>query len=136
MKLYKCSWPNGSFSFVLARDKLDAIELLDEWDSADIAWLKEVKSFMVDFDIDRAAVAETEAEYADFRGTLDKNPKAEDDIDTSPDRLLASIQFSDMTRELFPHDHDRAMLDHCIAALKMRDEQHEEKEAVSDGTLP
>ncbi len=44
-----CRWPNGDLSFVSARNKEDAIVMLDEWDNADLAELKAIRNFMVDF---------------------------------------------------------------------------------------
>ena len=34
MPLYRCNWPNGETSFVLAGDEQDAIAKLDEFDAA------------------------------------------------------------------------------------------------------
>jgi hypothetical protein len=44
-----CRWPNGDLSFVSARNKEDAIIMLDEWDNAELAELRQVQNFMVDF---------------------------------------------------------------------------------------
>ena len=44
-----CRWPNGDLSFVSARNKEDAIVMLDEWDNADLAELRPIRNFMVDF---------------------------------------------------------------------------------------
>jgi hypothetical protein len=44
-----CRWPNGDLSFVSARNKEDAIVLLDEWDNAEVAELRQIQDFMVDF---------------------------------------------------------------------------------------
>jgi hypothetical protein len=44
-----CRWPNGDLSFVSARNKEDAIVMLDEWDNADLAELMQIRNFMVDF---------------------------------------------------------------------------------------
>jgi len=44
-----CRWPNGDLSFVSARNKEDAIIMLDEWDDADLAELMQIRNFMVDF---------------------------------------------------------------------------------------
>ena len=44
-----CRWPNGDLSFVSARNKEDAIIQLDEWDNAELAELRQIRSFMVDF---------------------------------------------------------------------------------------
>src|SRR6202035_4862910 len=46
-----CRWPNGDLSFVSARNKEDAIIMLDEWDNAEVAELRRVESFMVDFEL-------------------------------------------------------------------------------------
>ena len=44
-----CRWPNGDLSFVCARTKEDAIVMLDEWDNAELAELRQIRDFMVDF---------------------------------------------------------------------------------------
>jgi len=44
-----CRWPNGDLSFVCARNKEDAIIMLDEWDNAELAELRQIQNFMVDF---------------------------------------------------------------------------------------
>jgi hypothetical protein len=44
-----CRWPNGDLSFVAARTKEDAIVMLDEWDNAEVAELRQIRDFMVDF---------------------------------------------------------------------------------------
>jgi hypothetical protein len=44
-----CRWPNGDLSFVSARNKEDAIIMLDEWDNAELAELRQIQDFMVDF---------------------------------------------------------------------------------------
>lgn len=49
MKLYRCNWPNGDISIVLARDKLDAAFRLDEFGDARAEYIREIKQFMVDF---------------------------------------------------------------------------------------
>jgi hypothetical protein len=49
MKLYKCAWPNGDVSVVLARDKLDALVRLDEWGDAAMNMVTEIRVFMADF---------------------------------------------------------------------------------------
>src|SRR5580704_11060874 len=46
---FMCRWPNGDLSFVSARNKEDAIVMLDEWDNAELAELSRVPDFMVDF---------------------------------------------------------------------------------------
>lgn len=58
MKIYKCSWPNGTFSIVHAKDKFDAICILDEWGPAERSMLKELKEFAMDFNFNPEAVAE------------------------------------------------------------------------------
>jgi hypothetical protein len=42
-------WPNGDVSFVSARNREDAIIALDEWDNAELAELRQIRDFMVDF---------------------------------------------------------------------------------------
>lgn len=49
MPVFMCRWPNGDLSFVSARNKEDAIVMLDEWDNADLAEVRQVQHFMVDF---------------------------------------------------------------------------------------
>ena len=44
-----CRWPNADLSFVSARNKEDAIIMLDEWGNAELAELRQVQDFMVDF---------------------------------------------------------------------------------------
>lgn len=44
-----CRWPNGDLSFVSARNKEDAVIRLDEWDNAEMAELRQIREFMVDF---------------------------------------------------------------------------------------
>jgi hypothetical protein len=44
-----CRWPNGDLSFVSARNKEEAVISLDEWDNAEMAELKQIQEFMVDF---------------------------------------------------------------------------------------
>ena len=44
-----CRWPNGDLSFVSARNREDAIIMLDEWDNAELAELRQIQDFMVDF---------------------------------------------------------------------------------------
>jgi len=47
--LYLCRWPNGEFSLVKADDRNDAVVQLDEWASAEPAWLVPLETCMVDF---------------------------------------------------------------------------------------
>jgi hypothetical protein len=49
MPVFMCRWPNGDVSFVSARNREDAIIALDELDNAELAELKQVRDFMVDF---------------------------------------------------------------------------------------
>ena len=44
-----CRWPNGDLSFVAAANKEDAIVTLDELDNAELAEVKQIQDFMVDF---------------------------------------------------------------------------------------
>ena len=44
-----CRWPNADLSFVSARSKEDAIIMLDEWGNAELAELRQIQDFMVDF---------------------------------------------------------------------------------------
>src|SRR5262249_37218443 len=47
--IFMCRWPNGDLSFVSARNQEDAIIMLDEWDNAELAELRQIQDFMVDF---------------------------------------------------------------------------------------
>lgn len=47
--IFMCRWPNGDLSFVSARNKEDAIVMLDEWDNAELAELRQIQHFMIDF---------------------------------------------------------------------------------------
>lgn len=49
--LWRCNWPNGDISFVLADTKEEAIDILDEVAGADESWLTRVdpRGFMVGF---------------------------------------------------------------------------------------
>src|SRR5712671_4463740 len=49
MPIFMCRWPNGDLSFVSARNKEDAVVMLDEWDNAELAELRQIRNFMVDF---------------------------------------------------------------------------------------
>jgi hypothetical protein len=49
MPMFMCRWPNGDVSFRSARNKEDAIIMLDEWDNAELAALRQIRDFMVDF---------------------------------------------------------------------------------------
>jgi hypothetical protein len=49
MPMFMCRWPNGDLSFVSARNREDAIIKLDEWDNAEVAELRQIHTFMVDF---------------------------------------------------------------------------------------
>jgi hypothetical protein len=44
-----CRWPNADLSFVSARNKEDAIVMLDEFGNAEQAELRQIQDFMVDF---------------------------------------------------------------------------------------
>jgi hypothetical protein len=49
MSTFLCRWPNGDFSVLIARSKKDAIERLDEIDSADDCQMTPLKDFLVTF---------------------------------------------------------------------------------------
>ena len=49
MANYLSRWPNGDFSIVNARNKGDAIEMLDEWGNAEQAILSRLTDCMFDF---------------------------------------------------------------------------------------
>ena len=47
--MFMCRWPNGDVSFVSARNKEDAIVMLDEWGNAELAECRQIQNFMADF---------------------------------------------------------------------------------------
>jgi hypothetical protein len=47
MPLYRCDWPNGEVSIVLARSRRDAVDTLDELGGASLDMLDEIDDFMV-----------------------------------------------------------------------------------------
>jgi len=47
--IFMCRWPNGDVSFVSASNKEVAIIMLDEWDNAELAELRQIQDFMVHF---------------------------------------------------------------------------------------
>ena len=49
MPVFLCRWPNGDVSIVAARNKDDAIVILDEFANADEADIYQLKEFLVDF---------------------------------------------------------------------------------------
>lgn len=49
MANYLCRWPNGDFSIVNAKNKGDAIEMLDEWGNAEEAIFSPLADCMLDF---------------------------------------------------------------------------------------
>jgi hypothetical protein len=49
MPVFMCRWPNGDVSFVSARNREEAIIALDEFDNAELAELRQIRDFMVDF---------------------------------------------------------------------------------------
>ena len=49
MPVFSCRWPNGDLSFASARNKEDAVDLLDEVGDASGAELLVVREFMVHF---------------------------------------------------------------------------------------
>jgi hypothetical protein len=51
MANYLCRWPNGDFSIVNAKNKGDAIEMLDEWGNAEEAILTPLTDCMFDFSL-------------------------------------------------------------------------------------
>ncbi len=48
MPLYRCEWPNGDVSFVLADNVEDAVVKLDEWGEATPRMIRRVQQFMID----------------------------------------------------------------------------------------
>ncbi len=63
MPLYRCDWPNGESTFVLAHHEQDAIEKLDEFDGATPAMLHEVRDFMLSIARVRLDHPEAEGEH-------------------------------------------------------------------------
>lgn len=61
VSIFMCRWPNGDLSFVSARNKEDAIVMLDEWDNAELAELRQVQNFMVDFKLSNDGELELQA---------------------------------------------------------------------------
>ena len=49
MPVFICRWPNGNFSFVFARSKLEAVHTLDEMGNAEGCPVRMAKEFMVHF---------------------------------------------------------------------------------------
>lgn len=96
-RLYRCAWPNGSVSVVLARDKDEAVFLLDEWGSAEPEWLTVLDTFMVDFEPDRerAKIEPPEDDDSDDHDVFHTFLLSEDtrDVMDFPDRVeLAAIR--------------------------------------------
>lgn len=60
MPLFKCEWPNGDVSFVLARDVDDAILRLDEFGDAERPMLTKLSEFMIDLSPNRKILEENE----------------------------------------------------------------------------
>ena len=58
MPLYRCEWPNGDVSFVLADDVQDAIVKLDEWGEATPKMLRKVTQFLIDLSPQRDVLAQ------------------------------------------------------------------------------
>jgi len=71
-RLWKCSWPNGSFSIVLARTKADVVFLLDEFDSADESMVTEVRHFVIDFNFNEEAARASAAMRGEERDEVDR----------------------------------------------------------------
>ncbi len=71
MPMYKCEWPNGDVSFVLASDVEDAISQLDELGDADASMIKRVREFMIDLTPNRQILEANERARKEGRGDLD-----------------------------------------------------------------
>lgn len=56
MPMFKCEWPNGDVTFVLAKSVDDAITQLDEFDDATPQMIKRVREFMIDLRPNRAVM--------------------------------------------------------------------------------
>lgn len=69
MPLFKCEWPNGDVSFVLARDIDNAIEQLDEFDTAEPHMITKVREFMLDLRPNRKALEANERARKEGRDT-------------------------------------------------------------------
>jgi len=118
MKIYKCSWPNGTFSIVHAKDKLDAIFILDEWGSAEESMLKVLKEFAMDFNFDPEVVAEgveTEA--------VDVEDDADDDSDYFDRTRLYKWSMSERTADEVELLSPLEVSDHIAEWEELRREQ-------------
>lgn len=60
MPLFKCEWPNGDVSFVLARDVADAMLRLDEFGDAEPAMLTKLSEFLIDLSPNRKVLEEND----------------------------------------------------------------------------
>ena len=56
-----CRWPNGDVSFVSARTKADAVVMVDELDNAELAEVRQIRDFMVDFRLNDTGDLQLEA---------------------------------------------------------------------------
>ncbi len=77
MPLYRCEWPNGDVSFVLASDVDDAIEQLDEWGSATPKMIKRLRQFMIDLKPNRETLERREQ----YRRSGQSEPDKDDPCD-------------------------------------------------------
>ncbi len=68
MGMYLCRWPNGDFSIVNPRTKIEAVELLDEWGNAEQATLTRFGDCMFDFRLNDSG----EIELAAIGGATDE----------------------------------------------------------------
>jgi hypothetical protein len=93
MPLFRCDWPNGETTFVLASTKADAIDKLDEFDAAEPEMLRVVNEFMLS--IGRVPAANPEEED-DFIVTDIGEQTLEDEL-----KSLSSVEDGDPNDNVF-----------------------------------
>jgi hypothetical protein len=77
MMIYRCDWPNGDVSFVLAEDEVDALFRLDEIGGAEEHMLTEQPEFMIDFEFDLTRVRKLVADVDALPSDLDDDVRAQ-----------------------------------------------------------
>ena len=70
MPMFMCRWPNGDLSFLSARNKEDAVVMLDEFDNAELADLRQIRDFMVDFRLTDDGELELQSFGEDCQGEI------------------------------------------------------------------
>ena len=96
MPVFMCRWPNGDFSFVLARNKSKAIEALDEIDNAEGCPLSMVEDFMVHFRLEEDGSFEHEGFGEVTENTIWKDYPILDETFT---RIFEEIKGGQLTPE-------------------------------------